>query len=281
MRGRRWAVMAALVAAGSESRSPTTAPGRRPSPPSRRRASRTRARLEGATTTASLGAPAAAVWRRSIACASAAGLGALDVGGAQALGLRRLADADDLGVAGLLGAGRAELVERRLRSPPAARRRRRAGSASAAAGSSAGRPRSPRASPCRRRASRRRAGCPASARGRSPARRPRRWRSGSAPPTRVVFFVAKPGKPRPAAASSSSPPCPTTGSRPSSPPSSPPPPQPAAKASRTSSSEEWSGGHDRGHASRCPSRRPQWDFIRRRGRTCSSGARNPTISGWT
>ena len=57
--------------------------------------------------------------RRCGACrspaASADGVGALDVRAAQALGLGRLADADDLRVAGLLGAGGAERVERGLR----------------------------------------------------------------------------------------------------------------------------------------------------------------------
>ena len=48
----------------------------------------------------------------------------------------------------------------------------------------------------RRSARRRRGGSRASWRGRPPARRRPRWRSGRRPPMRVVFFVAKAGKPR-------------------------------------------------------------------------------------
>ena len=72
MRGRRWAVMAALVAGGMRSRSAHSTG----SPAFAAHAAAGIANsgaLEGATTTARVGVPAAAVWRRSIACASSEG----------------------------------------------------------------------------------------------------------------------------------------------------------------------------------------------------------------
>ena len=72
MRGRRWAVMAALVAAGSLSLSAhsTGSPSLAAQPAAGIAYS---GALDGATTTARLGSPAAAVWSLSIAWASSAG----------------------------------------------------------------------------------------------------------------------------------------------------------------------------------------------------------------
>ena len=96
MRGRRWAVMAALVAAGRLSLSAHSTG----SPAFAAHAAAGIAysgALDGATTTASCSAaPAAAVWSLSIACGERGRVGALDVGGLRALGLGGLADPDDL-----------------------------------------------------------------------------------------------------------------------------------------------------------------------------------------
>ena len=255
MRGRRWAVMAAFVAAGRLSRSAH----RTGSPALAAHAAAGMANsgaLEGATTTARVGAPAAAVWSLSIAWASAAGSAPSTSELRRPFGLAVLPIADHLRLAGLLRAGRAELVERGLRRlgqlVAVGEQDRRAQRAAHQLGG--GDRRAPVLDVDERDGGR--AGCRASARGRSPGPRPRRWRPrrrrprascsswrsrgsrGPAPPPRR----RRPARPRAGAACRLSP-C-------------SPPPQPAANASRSEQEEERSDGHVRGHASRCPSRRP-------------------------
>ena len=114
MRGRRWAVMAALVAAGTRSRSDH----RTGSPALAAQAAAGIANsgaLEGATRTERVGRARGGGVQLVDRRGELGGGDALDVRAAQALRLGRLADADDLRVAGLLGAGRAEVVERGLR----------------------------------------------------------------------------------------------------------------------------------------------------------------------
>jgi hypothetical protein len=57
----------------------------------------------------------------------------------------------------------------------------------------------------------------------------------------------------------------------------------AARGEREQDEQEGerSDGHVRGHASRCPSRRPRRAAVRRDGRSCSSHGCDRPISGWT
>ena len=113
MRGRRWAVIAALVAAGS-CRGRDHRTGRRPWRPTRRRASRTRARSR-ARRARRVGAPAAAVWSLSIAWASSAGATPSRSVLRRPSGLAVLPMRMTCALPAFCGAGRAEVVERGLR----------------------------------------------------------------------------------------------------------------------------------------------------------------------
>ena len=256
-------------------RGPSTAPGRRTWPPSPRRASRSRAgRPRRRPRPRSACAPAAAC-SLSIARAVGGRVARGDVGRLEVVGLGDVADPDHLRArrparrrwAASLSSASAvalgQLVALGEQHGRAQRRRRRAA-----------RPRCPPASRPGRRARRPPAGCPPSARGRPPGRRPAASATGSAPPTRVVFLVAKTGKPSAGPAGSSSPVWPSTGVPCSAcscgeglsfePP--PPPPQPASRRqSRTRAAGARRIGHDK-LAARGPRAPIQVGFI-----TCRSG----------
>ena len=278
MRGRRWAVMAALVAAGRLSLSAHSTG----SPAFAAHAAAGIAysgALEGATTTELLGWPAAAVWSLSIACASAARVGALDVRGLRALDLGGLADPDDLGVAGLRRAGGAERVERGLRGvrhvlAVGEQHRRAQRAAHQLGGGDRGLPvlgvderdrRGPgvaRARGVDRLGDARGVGDrigPAHARG------VLRGESGKAEALGGLLVVAALADHRLALVGGAL-------------------AAPAAAGGEHDEREQEDqrpAGHDRGHASRCPSRCPQPAAIRRAGRTFSSRLENRTITGWT